>query len=473
MGDYIFHHNLLTLKKRFINIKPETVFLILGLIYGLGFLVITPPFQVIDEGEHFDKALFLSEGHITPELKDYPGYYVPESANKLKLKFYVLFIGNHEKLKFENIIPLFYQPLNKNNLFFTGAVSTTAIITYSPIPYLAPTFAIFIGKLLNISPLLLMYIGRLSNLLVWLFIIYIAIKLTPVHKWVMLMLSLMPMTIFQGSSLSADSFTIAISFLTIAIFFKFSIDKTKKTINTKDIIVLFILMLTLALTKQTYFFLSFLFFLIPIKKFGSLKKKLLLFALLFLITFEICILWSMAFRGFYTPLTTVATIPNQTAFLLSNPFNFPYVFINSFLSTDTISNIIISFVGNLGWDILYLPTWLVGMYFSMLILTSLLDKKYYISITNKQKIVISITLIVIFVLICILMYITGTLVAQNTISNIDGRYLIPIAPLLFLLFYNQKIKFDIEKGFNLIIICFIIFSLTITIYLTIKNFYIV
>ena len=111
-----------------------------------------------------------------------------------------------------------------------------------------------------------------------------AIKLTPVHKWVLLILSLMPITLSQGGSLSADSFTIAISFLVIAIFLKFSFDYKKKDIKKKDIGILFILILMLALSKQTYFLLVFLFFLIPAAKFGSKKKMLLVFCCLFLST---------------------------------------------------------------------------------------------------------------------------------------------------------------------------------------------
>ena len=77
------------------------------------------------------------------------------------------------------------------------------------------------------------------------------------------MLSLMPMTILAGSSLSADSFTIALSFLVIAIFLNFSFNQDIKKIKPKEIAILFVLMIMLALSKQTYFFLIFLFFIIP------------------------------------------------------------------------------------------------------------------------------------------------------------------------------------------------------------------
>lgn len=458
------------------NINPQTVFLIIGLIYGLGFLLITPPLQIIDEGSHFNKALCLSEGHVLPEiLNNRGGYYVPENAYELEWKFdptiNMTLRIKHERIKTDDIFQLLYQPLNDEYEVFTGNICTAAIVTYSPIPYLASAFAIKLGKILNFSIIILMYISRLANLLVWLFFIYMAIKITPVHKWVLLMLSLMPMAIFQGASISVDSFTIALSFLVIAIFLNYSFDNSKKEINRKDISFLFVLMLLLALTKQTYLFLVFLFFLIPINKFGSIKKMFLVFSRLFISTLFISIIWNMIVQRFYTPIYPIS-IAEQTSFILSNPLNFPNALITTLLTKGFISGIISSFVCNLGWEefAVHLPGGLIVIYLSMLILTSLFDKKR-IKISIKQKIITFITFLVIFVLICLSMYITGTPVGQKTINFIVGRYLIPIAPLLFLLFYNNKIKFDINKGFNLIIISSIIFSLTITIYLLIKKFY--
>ncbi len=69
---------------------------------------------------------------------------------------------------------------------------------------------------------MIIYLARFANLLLYVLIVYSAIKLTPVHKWVFFLLALMPMTLYEAASLSADSFTIAVSFLLIALFLKFS-----------------------------------------------------------------------------------------------------------------------------------------------------------------------------------------------------------------------------------------------------------
>ncbi len=470
------------MKNKILSVKPETLFLIIGLIYGLGFLVVNPPLLGVDnEGEHFDKALYLSDGNVIPKILDHhAGYYVPEGAYNLEVEFYTL-NDMHEKINIHDIYLLLHQPLEEYNKVFTDnnpsatvpftSVSFVAIITYSPVPYLAAAFAMIIGKILNFSPIILMYIGRLANLLVWIFLIYMAIRITPIHKWVLLMLSLMPMTILLGASLSADSFTIAICFLVIAVFLNYAFNNNKKEIELKDIGILFILMLLLALSKQTYFFLVFLFFLIPVNKFGNLKKMVAVFTILFLLALEISIIWNMAVIHFYIPSYPGISIPGQTSFILSNPVNFIGVLINTIITNFILtSSNITSFVGFFGNN---LYSWsIVLLYLIMLIYTALLDKTNII-INYKQRIIIFITYIVIFVLICISMYLTATPVGQKIIWGMDvGRYLIPIAPLLFLLFYNNKIKFNIKNGFNLIIISSIIVSLTIVIYLLTKNFYI-
>ena len=84
------------------------------------------------------------------------------------------------------------------------------------------------------------------------------------------------MTLYEAASLSADSFTIAISFLLIAIFFKLAFDDTKKEVNMNDILILFVLGLMIALSKQIYIVLLLLFFSIPLYKFENRKKMFLI-----------------------------------------------------------------------------------------------------------------------------------------------------------------------------------------------------
>jgi len=58
------------------GIQPERAFLIVGFIFGVAILILTPPFQVPDEPQHFFRAFQLSEGRfrdlvvLAPDEKD-------------------------------------------------------------------------------------------------------------------------------------------------------------------------------------------------------------------------------------------------------------------------------------------------------------------------------------------------------------------------------------------------------------------
>lgn len=70
------------------------------------------------------------------------------------------------------------------------------------------------------------------------------------------------------------------------------------------------------------------------------------------------------------------------------------------------------------------------------------------------------------------MYIAWNVVGSNIIEGVYGRYFIPIAPLFFLLFYNNKFKFNSDK-MGIVIILFSVSILSISLFMIIKRFYIV
>ena len=472
----------------FRDINPQTAFLIIGLIYGLGFLLATPAFQVPDEYEHFYRSLYVSEGHIVPEkLGNLSGVYVPESVKEtsdtVNEEWYT-FLQNRDNKT--NLTPLLHIPFNSKNMVFED-ISRIAVITYSPVPYLVSAFAIDLGKLFNLAPLVLLYIGRLANMLVWVFLTYLAIKITPVHKWVFFMLALLPMTIFEAASLSADSFLLGISFLIIAILFKYAFDDNKKKIGIKEVYILGILLLLVGLAKSNYILLLFLIFLIPARKFGSRKNRILVTGSLFVVVVAIVGIWNLIVNGLYAPIIPQVSISGQIAYLLGDPFRFPYLLINTFISRGLSYQFL--FVGNFWLDI-PLPTWWLGFYLITIIPIALLDKSR-INITRNQKLISGATFILNAVTACALVYITWTPVGQNVIDGIQGRYFIPIFPLLFLLIYkirdfeNYYNKIDsklvikdkpviqiIRDNLNLILIAYVVIFLSITLSIFIFDYYI-
>jgi uncharacterized membrane protein len=108
-------------------------------------------------------------------------------------------------------------------------------------------------------------------------LVFLAIRITPVFKWVFFLLGIMPMTLFQFASLSYDAITIGLCFLLLATILNYAL-RDEKSISSREIAFLFILALMLAAAKQPYVIMVLAFFIIPFSRFGSLKKYLTIIA---------------------------------------------------------------------------------------------------------------------------------------------------------------------------------------------------
>lgn len=461
------------------GVEPQKIFLVLALIYGLCFLASVGPFMVADEPSHFYRAFQVSDGLIGWE----GGVgYIPQSVNTTSHNFVRTYDGKHMlhdiKLSFET-------PLNNNDRTYIGSLkvnpSTIPIANYSAIPYLAVAFVILVGKFFNTSPLALMYLGRLANLLVWILLTYLAIKITPVHKWAFLVLALMPMTLIQAASISADSLTIGISFLFVAFIFKLAFDDNKKVINKVDIALIFLMMILLVLSKNAYVFLMLLILMIPSYKFGGNKKRFLTYIIAFAL-FSTVIAYSFNLGGIVGSSNSnpdprlVQGEANSMSDIISDPLGFASLCLGTFITYHFYIN---SFVGTLCWtDSFRVFDWRI-LYFIFLLMVSLMDKTY-IKIRKRDKLIMA-GIVVLFtggLILSSYLHMTGK--GSSLLNGIQGRYFIPIAPLFCLLFYNNKKTIKLgSKIFNLklnrdlkpILIILLIIFLTIGVLMVLKLFY--
>ncbi|MGB9978983.1 DUF2142 domain-containing protein [Methanobacterium sp.] len=450
------------------SLNPQYVFIVLGLIYGIAFLVLIPPFQVPDEYEHYYKSWDLSNGNLVPEkIGNKAGVSVPESVKIMtdnvyqKWKYYIL---NNQSMDMEYLLNLPLQ--SRNNVFVD--ISKYAVVTYSPLPYLASALSMALGKLFDLSPLILMYLGRFGNLLLWLFIIFLAIRITPVFKWGFLAIALMPMTLFQASSLSADGIAISLSFLTIAIFLKLALDDNIKKIRIQHILIMILISLLLSLAKMPYIMLILLFFLIPSKKFESRMKMFQIFGLMFLLAVLIVALWNFMVNGLYMPLDPGISIKDQLFYILQYPLDFIETLLNT--SSAYAGGLPSIVVGNWAYANSPIPNWIYGIYFFGLVLIAAFDKSSF-KMSIKQKYVILGSFLLITGTVFVLEYLTWTYTGAQIIHGIQGRYLIPILPLLFLSLYENGTITKNRILIELMIILFIILILSKLVFIFIGQYY--
>lgn len=175
------------------KIKAEYIFLILGGLFGILFLFITPVFQVPDEPMHLLRACEVASGVIHNNKEgDITKDILPNRKIALKQNYSMFKEFNNK----EHYTDLFeFKDLN-----YTHNNSG-----YSFLLYLPSAIGIKITSLISSNPYIIFYAARLFNLFSWLALIYFAIKLTP-FKWQYMICALFPMTVYEGMSISADFF---------------------------------------------------------------------------------------------------------------------------------------------------------------------------------------------------------------------------------------------------------------------------
>ena len=199
-----------------LTILPEKIYLVLALVFGLLLVFITPPLQVPDEIDHLNRSYQLTELNIFQYNSTVPTSLMQLFDNYAKM--------NYDTFKKNSIDKV--QSLREIEL--NPEMRTTIHVRPFIFPYFPQAVGISLGKMLNCSPVMLLYIGRIFNLLFSICLIYLAIRTAPVLKWTFSLLGLMPMTLFLCASLSKDAMIIGLSFLLIALLLRFAYDQQRK-----------------------------------------------------------------------------------------------------------------------------------------------------------------------------------------------------------------------------------------------------
>ncbi|WP_197484656.1 DUF2142 domain-containing protein [Phormidesmis priestleyi] len=457
----------------------EGAFLTLSLIFGLMFLIVLPPLQAPDEHAHFFRAYQLTDGKIIADVltekKDREeratylgGGALPSSVIRTATVWAGRIPGHSsEKVKNEQFLETWAMPLEAEKT--TRDVFNSA--PYSPIPYIPQMIGIAFGKLFNLPPLWLTYLGRFANLVIATLITFVSIKVLPIYKWVFFLLALTPMALSQRASLSADAVLNGVSFLLIATIINCAFNSKKVKVLAKDVALISLGGILVSLSKIVYLPFVLLFFLIPRHKFDTRKNYWLSFLFLILSNVSICFLWNLSVKHLGVPVSRItgASIEGQVEYLYSHPL---MVFSIAWNTLQNIRFILDSFIGILGSLDTPIPTITVLSYQVILVLVALVSNQAGIVISLSSKLTILFVLGATVTLIHLLMYLVWTTVGGTDVLGVQGRYFIPTSPLFFLLLYNQRFSFDIsEKSFQRLIIYYSVFALLSSLIAMIARYY--
>ena len=133
----------------------------------------------------------------------------------------------------------------------------------------------------------------------------------------------------------------------------------------------------------------------------------------------------------------------QQKFIRENPIRYLGIIFNTI--GKSIGLYLVSFVGLFGWIDTFLPLWLAYAYLMMLLIISLLMPTEGMQLNFlTRSIFISISVLTFF-LIETALYLYCNPVGSDQIIAVQGRYFIAFSPLIFMLFYNNRISTTINK----------------------------
>lgn len=459
------------------KIKPDFFFISFALFFGLIILLLTPPFQTPDEINHFYRAFQISEGKLIAVKQDNRiGGHLPNSLIKITEPFLGLSWNMHAKTNFETITEQLKIPLEPDKKIFIDFPNTGM---YSPISYFPQSISIFVLRKFHLPPLYIFYGARIFTLLFWILSISLAIKIIPFYKWFFTLIALLPMSLFINMSLSADVVTNLLSFILIAYILKLA--NSKQSISTGNFIITSVIVLLLASAKLVYTPIILLFILIPKEKFYPRRNYYIQLAALLIISFGMTLFWSKTMNTLYLPysmyneqfresatIIKCADMHEQIQYILNHGLYLWHVFVNSMIYA--FDMYFQGYIGTFGWLDTKLPMWLIYLSYAIIFIVAFTDNNKDIIIKPFHKIIIFVSLIISTGLILLSQHLTWDCVGGDIIATIQGRYFIPIFPLLFMLFYT--VRSNHYKIIVPLIIVFSFVSLSFTINILYTRYYI-
>ena len=453
--------------------RPEVLFVLFASFFGLTLVFLVPPMQAPDEQTHFFQSYAVSNLDFKPhrfqnEKYTYYGSELPKSVFVATDDFLTDTAGKPD-VEFDTRLFGEYinQPLNPQVTAHEHNGSG-----YAPIVYLPQAIGITIGKIFNTSPLIMIWLGRLINLIVWVVLIYLAIKIIPFGKWAMAILALNPMAVFLSASLSADVVTTALAFLFFSIIASSLVSKS--TLSTKTTITLVGLLVLLGLTKPTNILFGLLLLAIPWKSFVTLRKFWLICLGSIGIAIAVSLAWNVVVVGEASQSTAQLQRPGvgiDSAAQLTGIVQQPLYFIKTLLVNYVFvtpghygNQVLQSTFGRFGWLDTSLPLWTIALYILGLFLALIyqLGRGKRLSLFQKA---VSLTILFGLCLANVLaMYLVYTPAGNSVIDGVQGRYFIAGSVLLLGLFTarSKYLEFS-EKRMAIILssIMFIVLTMTI------------
>lgn len=420
--------------------KLHYIFAFLSLIIGFVYLLIIPTYTVPDEWTHFLTAYSKSSMILQVDAFD-------DEGNVLLYDDATDYFLRNQKPRCHDYSRYFEGVFGREKDSLPGPISTRQPLGLSNFGYTPQVIGVTMGRFFNLNCEQISFLGRFMALLLYCVIMSFSIKIVPkVAKSFMFVIGLFPITMQQICSFNYDSVLFTFSFLLFACLLNLVLNKDKKKVSKLDYFIIIISTIIISTIKIIYVPILGLGLFIPKEKFNHKYEKLLIiigliFLTLFVYVFSVKLNANIKHDFVKIP-------ENNIYYSLSYVLNNPWKEIQLLIATiqNNFSFYFESMItGPLGWlDISVPGSFLAG--YSLLLMLSLIDHDGEMIIDRKLKIMSLALFFLVFIVILLALQITWTVAGSKTVIGVQGRYFLPVLPLLLLALKSKKIQFTVNSN---------------------------
>jgi uncharacterized membrane protein len=402
--------------------RVEISFLLILLLFGVPMIVLIPPGAGYDEEDHLIRVWELAKFSL-----------VPGNLSPQEMTFPIVFrdMGYRQQGSAGVLDADFWQTYARAGLYDRGIVrreiNTKSV--YSP-PLLLPQAATMglAGRLADLPALTVFYLCRLAGLLSYLILVWLAIRLIPFGKWLLLILAVSPMALFQAATLTPDSISNGIGFLFIAGCLRLG---ESEKIRLRELVGLLVLVFLLFLAKLNLLplILLVILFFTPSKFTSTRTYGFLLAGIAILFLVEVAGWNWIASRNFGSLLLEEATPREQVLHVLGYPLTFLLTVLKDFIRNGFVY--LQSWINGYGYYYWTPPAIISLLYLLSLIFVIFMETTSE-QVNRKLRIVLVVAFVAGYLATMLSLYASFAPVGSDQIFGVQGRYFIPLVLPLFL-----------------------------------------
>ena len=425
------------------RLGPAEWFVCTALLFGGLFAILIPPFQSPDEPNHLLRAYQVSEGRMFPvQLNQRLGGYLPANLQTVADSFGYLKHDYQARLSPGLLGRAGQIPLRPEHRVFLDFANTAL---YAPTAYLPQAMAIALLRPFGTGPLWLLYAARLANLCVWILLVWSALRTLPALHRPVAGLALLPASLVMAASAHADVLTNGLCCWLFAAFCHPAVrGRVGQLLAFAAVCAAKLVTVPLGLLYALH------------------RKSRPALVLLLLVGLVMAGVWGQLAQGWfisyqdYDPAYRNTQTLNdgvqpaaQLRFVAQNPVFFLQVTARSY--GQALPSTLAHFVGKFGWEKNYLPAgWLAALWLAILGLLCCETSPW----TARQRGLALLVALLFAALFSVTMYALWCPLGAPELSNLQGRYFVPIGPVLALALSNRWLarsaRFIVPVAFGLL-----------------------